>query len=446
MFKVEYEYLGSTKTKTLNDTKDIMDLIFGICSNVKAALEAYDWANQASFGTGFVNQKYKFTIKCFNELYMDFSDMKEMQKVADRISEITGVKNTYVGVAGGSLTWKFEIGTSLLKNNSSKGLLFILKDKDKQEICRVEELDRDVFIKKVVTVIKRFNSSKRSSTKESLRNYIKCVEDSTGVSINYCGTDGNKEIYNISIGNSYMTFDKCSNTYTLYMIHSDSSEITGVYSTDDLKKFMQVVLMNIREAKKKYPYEHEEFLKVLVDEISDKIGIKYKYNGVVLGSLTFSNDNSFICNVGGDKIRFSLTVPKLNRIINIYGDALKHKEFVNDVVKEVKKVKEAETRKSKVYLAPNKEVVSKALWLESYNKVGTIEIYRDSCWWAHIEVQGNRCIRTWVGYEDKRDGKTNGGLLTIYDIENQKYGCDFKPKKAVLDKIFSVHRALIKCR
>ena len=28
-----------------------------------------------------------------NELYMDFSDMKEMQKVADRISEITGVKN-----------------------------------------------------------------------------------------------------------------------------------------------------------------------------------------------------------------------------------------------------------------------------------------------------------------------------------------------------------------
>lgn len=454
MFVIEYEQYGVEKKTVSTDVKDVRDIILGITNNSRTADEAYEWVCNASFGDGFANQKYKFEIVCIYDethTYMPedsrnqqpdlFCNKKKLQVIADEITKQTGIKNAFAGKCNDSLTWNFNIGSSYMTNSAGKNLYFALNKSDGQEICTVSGVNHTDFINKVCTVIKRLNTHKSAG---DLTGYLKKISASTGVAITYCSREHNTDIYELTIGKSFITHNIATNTYTLEMLHSDYNRMLPTYTTDDLMKFVKFVLNSIRDAKNKFPYEHVETLERIAGAISKQIGIDYRYGGEMLGSLMFMSDNSFICNVGSAKIRFSLTIPVVNKVINVYGDAHKTDKFIEDVVAEVKKV--GLDTKKKVYLAPNKDVINKILWLESYNKTNTIEIYRDNCWWATVEVIGNRGLRYWVGYEDKRDGKTGGDLFVIYDFETQRYGCEVVPTKAVVNKIFSVHRALLKAR
>lgn len=73
-------------------------------------------------------------------------------------------------------------------------------------------------------------------------------------------------------------------------------------------------------------------------------------------------------------------------------------------------------------------------------------IYNDGIWTINIERHPYRVIRFWVSREDKH-GNYNNTLFTPYEIKQDgtmRYGADFQIKKAVVDKITSVYKALLK--
>jgi hypothetical protein len=77
----------------------------------------------------------------------------------------------------------------------------------------------------------------------------------------------------------------------------------------------------------------------------------------------------------------------------------------------------------------------------------TIRIYEDNCWWLDIERTYNRNYRVWVGFEDKRTGKTRGSLVSLWSTYTSeiRYSTDgIVLKKSVEDKLISTVRFLIK--
>lgn len=77
-----------------------------------------------------------------------------------------------------------------------------------------------------------------------------------------------------------------------------------------------------------------------------------------------------------------------------------------------------------------------------------ITIYNDGVWKINLEKQPYGLVRFWVSREDKQ-GNYNCSLFTPYEIlpdGSMRYGADFKIKKAVVDKIASTYKALIKSK
>ena len=68
MFIIEYEQYGFPQRIISQDVKDVRDIIVGIANDINTEDEAYKWVCNAHFGDNFVNQKYKFVIRCvYNE-------------------------------------------------------------------------------------------------------------------------------------------------------------------------------------------------------------------------------------------------------------------------------------------------------------------------------------------------------------------------------------------
>lgn len=179
MFKVEYQKYGSDTYEITNDTRDLWDIIIGITGNENAATEVYSWANDARLGDNFLNQKYKFIIRCVyneNSVYLPgdsrnkqpdiFRNQRKLQVIANEITKQTGIKNEFIGEDNDSLTWDFATGVSYMKNMNGQGLYFALNDDNGKEICTVKDVNGKEFIRKTVTVIKRREASKQKTEQE----------------------------------------------------------------------------------------------------------------------------------------------------------------------------------------------------------------------------------------------------------------------------------------
>lgn len=176
MFIIEYEKYGHNQKIISTDVKDVRDIIIGIANDIKAEDEAYKWVCNAHFGDNFINQKYKFLIKCVydeHNIYTPndsrnkqpdiFIDKRKLQVIANEITRQTGIENEFIGEDNDSLTWDFATGVSYMKNKGGKGLYFALNDDNGVEICEVIETDVKEFIRKTVTVIKRREISKNKT-------------------------------------------------------------------------------------------------------------------------------------------------------------------------------------------------------------------------------------------------------------------------------------------
>lgn len=177
MFIIEYEKYGHNQKTISTDVKDIRDIIIGIANDKRTEDEAYSWVCNAHFGDNFVNQKYKFVIRCVyneNSVYLPgdsrnkqpdiFISQRKLQVVADEITRQTGIKNEFIGKYNDSLTWNFALGVSYMKNRGGCGLYFALNLDNGVVICEVIETDAKEFIRKTVTVIKRFQMSRGLNT------------------------------------------------------------------------------------------------------------------------------------------------------------------------------------------------------------------------------------------------------------------------------------------
>ena len=177
MFIIEYEQYGFPQRIISQDVKDVRDIIVGIANDINTEDEAYKWVCNAHFGDNFVNQKYKFVIRCVyneNSVYLPgdsrnkqpdiFRNQRKLQVIANEITKQTGIKNEFIGEDNDSLTWDFALGVSYMKNMNGQGLYFALNDDSGKEICTVKDVNGKEFIRKTVTVIKRFIQSRNKST------------------------------------------------------------------------------------------------------------------------------------------------------------------------------------------------------------------------------------------------------------------------------------------
>lgn len=192
MFKIEYEEYGVRRQPIITqDCKDVVQILINIANDEKVEKEAYDWCCNAHWGDNFVNQKYKFSIKCIydekhvlkpgtegsklNRSSNPFMDEVKLQKIADVISKRTGYANEFIGIDNDSLTWDFAYGVSYMKNNNGKGLYFALNDDIGKELTDILDTDAHRFVDRVVNAFKVYIKSEKMKSinnkeKKSMRN------------------------------------------------------------------------------------------------------------------------------------------------------------------------------------------------------------------------------------------------------------------------------------
>lgn len=85
---------------------------------------------------------------------IDFNSKKQLQSIVDKISELSGVANSFVGEDNDSLTWDFDcLFTTYIKNNAGSGL-YIYSDSIAEFSMNENFISCDDFIDVAVKIIK----------------------------------------------------------------------------------------------------------------------------------------------------------------------------------------------------------------------------------------------------------------------------------------------------
>lgn len=197
MFRIDYEIKGQLQQPIFSsDIKDVGQILINIANDEQAENEAMEWCGQANWGDNFVNQKYRFSIKCvydekhvlkpgtpgskLNRSSNKFMDEEFLQKIANVISKKTGCSNNYAGCDNDSLTWDFDCGLSYMKNNNGNGMYFAIVSKYGKEIETILDTDVDRFIERVVKglknyikLLKRIDRENSLTIKTTVKNGVK---------------------------------------------------------------------------------------------------------------------------------------------------------------------------------------------------------------------------------------------------------------------------------
>lgn len=107
----------------------------------------------------------------------------------------------------------------------------------------------------------------------------------------------------------------------------------------------------------------------------------------------------------------------------------------------------ADTKSKNIIMTQN-EIIDLIKMSKESSKELHITIYNDGVWKIDLERHPYGLVRFWVSREDKQ-GNYNCSLFAPYEIlpdGSIRYGADFKIKKAVVDKIASTYKALIKSK
>lgn len=271
----------------------------------------------------------------------------------------------------------------------------------------------------------------------NLNKLMNLISAKTGILIIFYAEEDGVYIYDVQIGTSYIVYDNNTGIYQLHMIYGDESPMYPVVKTKNVKDFVNKAVTLINRASIEHPFECRKILENVANKIGKATGLDWKYIGVDNKCLTilFGNNIAYMCNgVGGTEVlKFVLNLGKEKEALTIYGTD--ENIFIHKVIDGYKKIAGKRTTR-------NKYIANEIYELIKNKRVGTVRIYKDNCWWADIEVNELGNWRVWVGYEDKRSGKANGSLFTIYDLNTKSYGCGFKVKEAVKNKIFSVCKVL----
>lgn len=194
-------------------------------------------------------------------------------------------------------------------------------------------------------------------------------------------------------------------------------------------------------------------IQAVANEISKHCGVANSFVGWDNDSLTWDFNVDLTYMKFHDNYGYYMTInlydingtPK-----NVWEFTSKQKEqFIKECIKALTKygnnnAKNISTNKT----LTAKEVVNAIKKAEADGKEWHGRVYEDNCWWADIERHPYGQIRFWVGFEDKRSGKSRASIVTLAYLNNNgdlRYCTDgIQIKQVVWNKIQSTAKALIK--
>lgn len=194
-------------------------------------------------------------------------------------------------------------------------------------------------------------------------------------------------------------------------------------------------------------------IQAVANEISKRCGVANSFVGWDNDSLTWDFNVDLTYMKFHDNYGYYMTInlydingtPK-----NVWEFTSKQKEqFIKECIKALTKygnnnAKNISTNKT----LTAKEVVNAIKKAEADGKEWHGRIYEDNCWWADVERHPYGQIRFWVGFEDKRSGKSRASIVTLAYLNNNgdlRYCTDeIQIKQVVWNKIQSTAKALIK--
>lgn len=274
------------------------------------------------------------------------------------------------------------------------------------------------------------------------------IANSAGVPCKFIGLIDNRNMWDFELGLVSLWHDIVSGQWTLSPMRSN-----GVYACKPIIEMSTNMLMPkaikvLAVMKEKYIYEIHNILHTVANKISEKTGISNEWVGEENGSLVikFHSGQSYMHNMHGEGLRF---VYKDSNGKEIFSYSTKHgaRTFIKEVAERISKVqgnKKATTVSIKQKSIKNEDILKE---VRDNNKLITLRIYEDNCWWLDIEKTYNKNFRVWVGFEDKRSGKSRASIVSLYrtstgDIQYSTDGIILK--KAVANKLISTVKFLMK--
>lgn len=269
------------------------------------------------------------------------------------------------------------------------------------------------------------------------------ISNTVNLPINFNKMLGHVEVWNIGLGISVITYDNISNNWKLEIRRSNEQLAWPIIAETSANMFMPKAIKALTEIKNKYKFEQHELLQKIANRITEKTGIQNDFIGEDNGSLTwdFGFGTSFMKNCAGNALYFACNDNNGKEIFDIKISGSPYK-FVDEVSNKLNKLK-GTTTKNKQKSVRNEDILKK---IKETQGETHLRIYEDNCWWLDIEKHPYGHIRFWVGFEDKRNGKSRASLVSLSGTAatGLKHCTDgIILKKAVQEKLYSTAKYLI---
>lgn len=319
--------------------------------------------------------------------------------------------------------------------------------------CFGQSFKRDSY------TIECFNETK---VKDGYQSIADALTARTDVQNMYVGVRDNELIWKFMFMEGVMYFNMASAILGFRMyVDRDSSEEFKLTTKSDVKNFLNKITTEINKLKPKYKFEDKKLLQSIADEITNKTGVTHNFAGYDNGSLTWDFDFgvSYMTNREGKELYFAVNDSEGRELFDIL--TRNKQEFISSVVKKLKEVcgNKSKINKKTVNKTTNKPankvvkqnekfslkndiIVNNMRKAEQNDQEYHCRIYNDGCWWIDIERHPYGQIRFWVGFEDKRNGATNGSICSINHMGIPV--ADFIMKEPIKKKVISVVEALKK--
>lgn len=237
-----------------------------------------------------------------------------------------------------------------------------------------------------------------------------------------------------------------ANNIIKYVMYTDREigDEYHAYTKSEVNNFINKVVNQININKKKYKFEDKKLLQSIADEITNKSGVGHTFIGYDNQSLTwdFDYETSYMKNNEGKGLYFAINDSEGRELFDIKTQ--NKKEFITKVASKLKQItgnKVKSTTRVNVVMS-NQSIVNAMKQAQKAGEEYHTRIYDDGCWWIDIERHPYGQIRFWVGFEDKRNGSTNGSICSINHLGIPV--ADFKVKESVKNKVLSSYKALVK--
>lgn len=340
--------------------------------------------------------------------------------------------------------------------------LINLVDNEKEEQSAMNWCGRAHWGDKVVR--QQFGYKLECFNEEQLKADIQAVADEIskhcGVANSFVGWDNDALTWDFNIGATYMKFHDNYGYYMTVNTYDVNGSPKNVweFTSKNKKNFIEECVKALTKYGNKQVKNMNTNKRSVVETNNNqnkgiyKLVIHKVMNSEPIISKEYSDDRHGLHSIHCDIISFA----KHNNIPMEYSDMLldkvdtlkkgNYEQLIVGYFTVSMSRTEGKTINKNTLTA--KEVVNAIKKADADGKEWHGRIYEDNCWWADLESNPNGQIVFWVGFEDKRSGKSKASIVTLAYLNNKgdlRYCTDgIQIKQAVWNKIQSVAKALIK--